>query len=85
MAGLPLLYVFGCTEPRQRLYLGNRGRLCSFPGLVLPPSPGAVCDPFGIVRNPSDTSQGPGRAASFHPVQLGRCRQTDTLRDSCPR
>ena len=59
---MPLsLGVFGCTKPGLRRYLRNRGKLCSFPGLVLPPSPGAVCDPFGIVRSPSDTSQGPGR------------------------
>ena len=49
------------------------------------PSPGAVCDPFDIARSPFDTSQGPGRGVSFHPARLGRCRQTDTLRDSCLR
>ena len=85
MAGLPLLGEFGCTKPRLRLYLGNRGRLDSFPDLVVPPSPGAACDPFGIERSPFDTSQGPGRAASFHPARLGRCRQIDISRDSCRR
>ena len=85
MAGLPLLGDFGCTKPRLRLYLENRGRLDSFRGLVAQPSPGAACDPFGIGHSPSDTSQGPGRAASFHPARLGRCRQTDTSRDSCLR
>ena len=54
-------------------------------GLVVQPSPGAACDPFGIVRSPFDTSQGPGRAASFHPARLVRCRQRDTSRDSCLR
>ena len=39
------------------------------------PNPGVVCDPFGIGRSPSDTSQGPGRAASFHPVRPGLAGQ----------
>ena len=85
MAALPLLGASDYKAPGLGLYLRNRGRLCSFPDLVLQPSPGAVCDPFGIVRSPSDTSQEPGRAASFHPARLGRCRQTDTPRDSCLR
>ena len=85
MVVLPLLRVFGCRGPGRSLYLGNRGRLCSFHDLVPQPSPGAVCDLFGIARNPFDTSQEQGRAASFHPVQLGRCRQIGLLRDSCRR
>ena len=82
---LPLLCVLGCRGPGRSLYLGNRGRLYSFPDLVPQPSPGAVCDPFGIARRPSDTSQGQGRGVSFHPARLGRCHRTDTLRDSCRR
>ena len=85
MAALPLLCVFGCRGPGRSLYLGNRERLDSFPDLVLPPSPGAVCDPFGIVRSLFDTFQGQGRAVSFHPARLGHCRQTGPLLDSCRR
>ena len=83
--GLPLRCVFGCRGPGLGRCLGNHGKLCSFPDLVLPPSPGAVCDPFGIARSLVDTSQGPGHAVSFHPVPLGRCHQTGLLRDSCRR
>ena len=85
LASLPLRGEFGYKAPGLRLYLESRGRLYSFPYLVVQPSRGVVCDPFGTGRSPSDTSQGPGRAASFHPVRLGRCRLTDTSRDSCLR
>ena len=81
-ASQPLPGEFGYKAPGLRLCLGSRGRLCSFPYLVVQPSREVVCDPFGTGRSPSDTSQGPGRAASFHPVQPGRCRRTDTSRDS---
>ena len=38
-----------------------------------------LCAILGIARNPFDTFPGPGHGVSFHPGQLGRCRQTDTL------
>ena len=85
LASLPLRGEFGYKAPGLRLYLESRGRLCSFPYLVVQPSRGVVCDPFGTGRSPSDTSQGPNRAAFFHPVRPGRCRRTDTSRDSCLR
>ena len=78
LASQPLLCEFGYKEPGLRLCLESRGRLCSFPYLVVQPSRGVVCDPFGTGRSPSDTSQGPDRAASFHPVRPGRYRRTDT-------
>ena len=85
LASLPLRGEFGYKAPGLRLCLESRGRLYSFPYLVVQPSRGVVCDPFGTGRSPSDTSQGPDRAASFHPVRPGRCRRTDTSRDSCLR
>ena len=85
LASPPLRGEFGYKVPGLRLCLESRGRLCSFPYLVVQPSRGVVCDPFGTGRSPSDTSQGPGRAAFFHPVRPGRCRRTDTSRDSCLR
>ena len=85
MAALPLLCVFGCRGPGLGRYFGDRERLDSFPDLVLPPSPGAVCDRFDIARNPFDTSQGQGHAVSFHPGRLGHCRQIGPLQDSCRR
>ena len=85
MAALPWFCAFGCRGPGQSQCLGNRERLGSFPDLVLQPSPGALCDPFGIARNPFDAFQGQGHAVSFHPARLGPRHQTGLLRDSCRR
>ena len=52
LASQPLRGEFGYKAPGLRLYLGSRGRLYSFPGLVVQPSRGVVCDPFGTGRSP---------------------------------
>ena len=78
LASQPLCGEFGYKAPGLRLYLESRGRLYFFPYLVVQPSRGVVCDPFGTGRSPSDISQGLDRASFFHPVRPGRCRRTDT-------
>ena len=85
LASQPLRGEFGYKAPGLRLCLGSRGRLYSFPYLVVQPNRGVVCDPFGTGRSPSDISQERGRVASFHPVRPGRCRRTNTSQDSCLR
>ena len=65
LASQPLRGEFGYKEPGLLLYLESRGRLYSFPYLVVQPSRGVVCDPFGTGRSPSDISQERGSCRFF--------------------